>query len=224
MSKRFGSTPSDGALSFGGDEESTFRENLDPEQLVRLQINRCNVARNTGDEVIFNNNVLGLLSLIPQRKRLEIEDRKSEYTKSVDDYEYQVVGGWKLGTPENPVYRNLPMDLDYDPTLKQVTLNPVKKKDAEGNEYDDFEEIVTYGEPVLVSPIKVSQDIVDYSHLFTIIIAELENLKMWFRIEEIMVDGGDWEIEEKKEIPPPNPTPPPWPVKEKTEDEPDDEP
>ena len=127
MSRRFGSTPSDGALSIRSEDETSFRENLDPEQLVRLQINRCNIARSSGDEELFNNNVLGLLALVPSGKREEIEERATEYTEEVNDYEYTYRYGRPLGSVENPFCINLPDNENYNPRLKQVKTRVIEK-------------------------------------------------------------------------------------------------
>jgi len=105
LSRRFGKTPSDSAVSFPEDEAS-IRGNLDPEQLVRLQINRCNIAYSAGDEAGFGYSVLSLLSMLPTQKRMEIEDMKDDYEEASEEFVFDKVGGWRAGTVEHPVKIN----------------------------------------------------------------------------------------------------------------------
>ena len=215
MSTKFGSTPSNNALSIES-EEATVRGTLDPYVLVRLQVNRCSIALSGGDSALFGNSVMALLAMLPGDKRRDIEKRKSEYTTVTQVYRYKSPNGWKLGTPENPVYRNKPDDDDYNPALKQTKTKTVKKKEKTLNpdtgveeevEYEEEETYETYGEPVLVSPTLENEENTDYYKLYLLIQDAFELSGLTWKIEQVMEDGGDWnDDKDKKPVPPPNPT------------------
>ena len=173
-----------------------FRGDLDPEYLIRLQINRCAIAQTTGDEAMYAGAVLALITQLPRRKREEIENEKAEYTTIVEEYEYKKIGGWKVGTPEKPVYTNLPEDDDYDPNLKQTIIeNKIMKRktkvfNEEKGEEEEIEEEYeaevpreTIGEPILVSPILVKKEKIDYHKL---------NIKA---MEKLQVSGLTWKMD-----------------------------
>jgi len=206
MSK-FGRTPSDHSLSIPSDE-AMFRGNLDPEYLIRLQINRCYIALSSGDDILFGNSVMALLGGLPSNKRKEIEDRREDYVEMVEEYEYKSPNGWRLGSPEAPVYRNLPTDDNYDPHLKQIktVIKLVPKKNEAGEEYTEEieEKIETYGEPVLISPILKKNEHTDYYKLFILCQEKLEEANLSWRVEQITEELG--RIPDKKKDPPPTPT------------------
>lgn len=215
MSTRFGSTPSNNALSLKIDEEATVRGTLDPEVLVRLQMNRCNIALTSGDTMTFGNSVMALLSMLPSDRRKLVQERKIEYTTTTPTYKYKYINGWKIGSPENPRYKNLPEDDDYNPNIIQVKTRTVKKKEKiintetnveEEIEYDVEEEYESKGEPVLISPKIENIDTPDYYKLYLIIQDSFELAGLTWKIEQITEDGGDWKDDEDTPPPPPNPT------------------
>jgi len=119
------------------EDEIKIHGSLSPEDLVRLQINRCNVTSSLADRGIFNANVLALMRNLPSHKLLELKNMRGEYTDIVTIYKYKYSCGRPMGTPENPIYRNNEGDWDWDG-----------------------------GDPILVSPIPVDVEVVDYDKLF----------------------------------------------------------
>jgi len=72
------------------EEDIAIRGRMDIEDIVRLQINRCNASAYENDQTLFNSNVLVLLDLLPQHKRDEVLDdkKKEEYGEKKDVVEY----------------------------------------------------------------------------------------------------------------------------------------
>jgi len=62
---------------------------MDIEDIVKYQINRCNISSTDPNLEVFNSNVLVLLDLLPAHKRNEVIDRKDEYgeTEKQEIYE-----------------------------------------------------------------------------------------------------------------------------------------
>lgn len=60
-------------------EALEIRGRMEIEDIVRLQINRCNVSATHENPDIFNFNVLALRDNLPQHKRIEVIDRYLEY-------------------------------------------------------------------------------------------------------------------------------------------------
>ena len=87
-------------------DKASIPGNLDPDQIVRRQIDRCNVALTNGDEIAFGNAVRALLAMIPTEKRKEVEKERTEYEKSEPKLKYQYYCGAPMGTPEHPIMRN----------------------------------------------------------------------------------------------------------------------
>ena len=142
MSTKFGSTPSGGALSLQIVDEATVRGSLDPEILVRLQINRCEISLTSGDNYTFGNSVMALQAMLPSDRRKLVESRRSEYTKVNETYRFKKIGAWTIGSIEKPFYSNLPEDDDYNPLLKQTKTRFVKKMEKIINPETGVEEEV----------------------------------------------------------------------------------
>jgi hypothetical protein len=160
VSRRFGKTPSDSALSFPEDE-SSFRGNLDPEQLMRLQINRCSITHSSGDLLMFGNSVMALLAMMPSNKRFEVEDLEEEYKTAYQETVFDKINKWRIGTVEHPIMIN-------------GRLSPRLEDRVE----------------------------TDYYHLFTLILAKIEEANLSWRIDQINEELGKI----KKVAPPPTPT------------------
>ena len=200
MSKRFGATPSDGALSI--DEEVGFRENLDPEQLVRLQINRCNIMLTAGDEVGFANGVRGLLASIPSGKRGEVESEKRAYLTRRGEILAEIERLLKAGKDTEKFEEELE-SLDESSYIRKVGRLKY--------EYYCGVRLGTEDKPLLNrdgtprSPVWIEEDKIDYYKLFTTIQDKLEQANLSWRIEQINEEGGKIP-DDKKRIPPPTPT------------------
>jgi len=152
----------------------TERDTLTPTERVELQIRFCNRYRDEGNVERANKSIMTLLGNIRPDLQEKVANRKSEYISMVEEWEYKERNKRKLGTPENPVYRNLPTDDNYDPYLRQIKKHIEIKKDPEtGEEYEAEIEEETFGEPVLISPRLVKKENVDFYKLFVIIQEEL---------------------------------------------------
>ncbi len=196
MSRRFGSTPSDGALSM--DEEVGFRENLDPEQLVRLQINRCNIMLTGGDEVMFANAVKSLLAIIPSGKRGEIEAIKRSYLKNQPELKKRIEEAVEEERDK------LEAELER---LEEGSY--IRKVPRLRYEYYCGVRLGTEERPMLNddgtprSPVLEEFEETDYYRLFTIIQDKLEEANLSWKQELGNEEGG--KIDVKKKDPPPTP-------------------
>lgn len=183
----------------------SYRGDLDPSYLVRLQTNRCAMIQTTGDEATFGGSVLALLSLVPQSVREEVDKEKGDYTTAEEDYEYLEDGGWRIGSPEQPVYTNNRGDLDYDPRLHQVkNVTTVKVDEKTGEEYEIEEEVETFGERVLLSPKLAKREHPDYYKLLIKIQQKLEEKGLSWKVDPINEEGG--RVDEEEPDYPPTPT------------------
>ena len=106
--------------------------------LVRWQINRCNVS--AGDELLFSRNVEMLKNMLPSESLREIEELKLQYTDVVEMYVFKFKGGRKLGSIERPFFINTPEDPNYDGG-ERVLISPVKRK-IETKNYDKLYTVV----------------------------------------------------------------------------------
>ena len=131
-------------------------QKLNIDYLVNKQIDRINTAAVEGDLQKYSNAVEALLSNLPRenRKRLESDKYKEMYTVKIEDYEYKFSCGHKMGSPENPIFRNLSTDWNYKGGPKE-----------------------------LVSPIPVEREEIDYVKLFKLIMSELEDLGITWKKE-----------------------------------------
>lgn len=109
--------------------------------------------------------------------RMIMAVKSSTYSEETEEWDYQVINGIKLGTPEHPYYTNRPGDLDYNPALNG-------------------------GQPILVSPIMKMTQKVDYYRLFMRIGEELTNFGLGWELESITEELGKI----PKKDPPPTPT------------------
>jgi len=62
-------------------EDIEIRGRMDIEDIVRLQINRCNASAYEPDQTLFESSVMVLLDLLPQHKRREVLARENEYVE-----------------------------------------------------------------------------------------------------------------------------------------------
>jgi len=133
-----------------------YKQKINIEYLALKQVDRCNISANAGDSMSFNNSVESLLSMLPKENRavIESEKYKEQYITRVEELVYQYSGGRKMGTKANPVYRNNPTDWNYKG-----------------------------GEKELVSPVVVEVERVNYQVLFRLILSELQNVGVTWKIE-----------------------------------------
>jgi len=69
-------------------DEIAIRGRMDIEDIVRLQINRCNASAYEPDQTLFNSSVNVLLDLLPQHKRNQVLEEFDEYSKEQDVEKY----------------------------------------------------------------------------------------------------------------------------------------
>lgn len=61
------------------DEDIAIRGRMDIEDIVRLQINRCNASAYEPDQTLFESSVKVLLDLLPKHQRERVIDNKKKY-------------------------------------------------------------------------------------------------------------------------------------------------
>lgn len=79
--------------TFNPDDELEIRGRMDIEDIVKYQINRCNVSSSDPNPKIFNSNVMVLLDLLPAHKREQLLSKKQEYGKYQDREVFDQVWG-----------------------------------------------------------------------------------------------------------------------------------
>jgi len=134
--------------------DADYRQKVSIDYLVLTQLDRTNKAAVDGDSSKFNNSVDILLSMLPKENQKRIEQMRDEFTSTTPSYSYRYAFGRPMGTPENPIYRNLPSDWNYEE-----------------------------GPPVLVSPIPTETTEVDYQKLYKYLLAELQDIGVTWRAE-----------------------------------------
>ena len=98
---------------------------LELDELVRWQINRCNVS--SLEPELFQRNVEMLMMMLPSGRLVEILGREKDYMNEVEVYIYKYRGGKALGSPEKPFYINKPEDPVFDGG-KPILISPIKGK------------------------------------------------------------------------------------------------
>ena len=157
------------------DEAQKILGKLELADLVRWQINRCNVT--AGDKELFNRNVEILMMMLPSTRLIEMQELSKEYKYEIDEFVFKHTrGGRQIGTVENPFYINTPDDPNYNG-----------------------------GTPVLVSPTKNKAMFTDYNKMYTLILRLFENAGLTWKNENVEIDGGgvDFNDEEKENTPTP---------------------
>lgn len=104
-------------------ESVSIRGRLNIEDLVRRQIDRCNMALGGPDQLMFESYVRGLMSMLPIHKRDEIYENEDEFNEEIEEYVYEHSCGMQIGTPESPVLVYGPDDPEYDPK-KPIIYSP----------------------------------------------------------------------------------------------------
>ena len=105
------------------DESQRIIGKLEVDDIVRLQINRCNLS--AYDPLLFNRNVEILMLMLPSNRLSEIKQMGSEYIKDTEIYTYAYSCGRKLGTPDSPYYVNTPDSPFWDGGDK-ILVSPIK--------------------------------------------------------------------------------------------------
>lgn len=160
---------------------SSYRGDLDPEKIVWLQIQRCNVLHSTGDEILYGNAVMSLLINCPADIREDIESREEEY--HIKEKMWRPQKGYSAD-PENPFIINNRGDLDYDPAFRGRRY----EKDGDG-----WREVWETGGPHQVSPVYRETESWDYYQLQKMIMAALQDHGLTWKQERVeMATGEEW--------------------------------
>ena len=86
-----------------GLEDRGIRGTLAPEDIVRRQMERCNIAATYPSQSIFEASVEILRSWLPKQKKDELDSRDDEFTSTEEKWVYKYCCGTPMGTPERPV-------------------------------------------------------------------------------------------------------------------------
>ncbi len=150
-----------------------IKGNLSIEDLVRRQMDRCNMTISTADPEVFNANVRALMSYLPGGKYAELIAKKDEYNTENEQYNFRSTCGHDIGTIENPLV-SVPNHPEWD------FLLDIPKPYRE--EHED--------EISILSPIKSMVESTDYEQLYRLIIKALEGQGLTWKIEQKTVEMG----------------------------------
>lgn len=81
------------------EDELEIRGRMDIEDIVKYQINRCNISSTDPNLAIFNSNVLVLLDILPAHKRQQVLNNYKEYTEEVKVDARELYCGVRVGKP-----------------------------------------------------------------------------------------------------------------------------
>jgi len=127
-------------------DELEIRGRMEIEDIVKYQINRCNISATDPNPAIFNSNVLALLDNLPKHKRMEVLENKKAYGKNEETEEYEefwcgepvtaskktvtkfVVDHHKLYRTVLDAYADSGLTWKIEPELKELGLLSTKKK------------------------------------------------------------------------------------------------
>ena len=76
---------------------------IPPEDLMKSLLSRCDIARERGDKLFLEKNVITLVSVLPSGMRQEVLYRSDEYNKEVLTLKYRYWCGIQMGTLTNPI-------------------------------------------------------------------------------------------------------------------------
>jgi len=116
------------------DDTQHIMGKLELPDLVRWQINRCNVT--AAEPLMFNRNVIMLMNMLPADRLRLVKEKVKEYSDEIEEDVYVIKGGRKLGSPEKPFYINMPDDYNYDGG-NPILVSPKRMKTQKIN-YDNL--------------------------------------------------------------------------------------
>lgn len=128
------------ARELGELESVSIRGHLSIEDLVRRQIDRCNVSMSGADQSIFEANVRALMTMLPSHKLSEVMKRKDEYNVKIDDWRYEENCGARMGTPSTPITSDgRPAKEDWSNVISPVPVSYTQ------TDYEKLYEIIMQG-------------------------------------------------------------------------------
>lgn len=179
------------------DLNSSYKENLSPEQLLWLQIRACNTAHNEGDEMGYGNAVKSLLINVPEDIREEVEAQEDLYHKFEKNWRPALVDGeYYSADPERPDIINKKGTLRYNPRFRGRHFEKTPLKDKDGKETGEFDYVEVYeeGGPHQISPLYAEEEIWDYYMLQKLIMAALQEHGLTWKQERTEIfTGEEWD-------------------------------
>ena len=154
-------------------EPIRIRGTLSIEDLVRRQIDRCNMSISAADPSVFEGNVRALMKHLPAETYEEVLNKQSEYNTTVESYVYKGTCGHNIGTPKNP-FVSVPGHPEWDFLLDI----PKPYREAHMEEID------------ILSPIKVEAPETDYEKLYEVILQAFQGLGLTWNVENRTVEMG----------------------------------
>jgi hypothetical protein len=164
---------------------SSYRGDLDPEKMVWIQIQRCNILHSQGEEVLYGNAVMSLLINVPTDIRIEIESGDLlplYYTKNKMWRPVLIDGDWGSADPDHPDMINVLGTLRYNPKFNN-------------------------GQPKQISPVEKEEETWDYYALQRLIMEKLQERGLtWKKQRTEIFTGEEWDpafdpIEEEDDEP-----------------------
>jgi len=112
-------------------EDRGVRGELSVEDLVRRQMERCNIAATYADPSIFEASAEILRNWLPKQKKDELDSMVEEFTTTEEKWVYKYCCGTPMGTPERPVK-------DREGRI----ISPIKEGDVQVVDYRKMYEII----------------------------------------------------------------------------------
>jgi len=154
-------------------EEIRIRGTLSIENLVRRQIDRCNMSISAADPSVFEGNVRALMKHLPANTYKEVLGRQSEFNSAVESYVFKETCGHNIGTVKNPF-----VSVPGHPEWGFLLDIPKPYRETHMDEID------------ILSPIKVEETVTDYEKLYEVVLQALEGLGLTWNIEKRTVEMG----------------------------------
>lgn len=154
-------------------EAVKIRGTLSIEDLVRRQIDRCNMSISAADPSIFEGNVRALMKHLPANIYQKVLGQQEEFNSTVESYSFKETCGHNIGTVKNP-YVSVPGHPEWDFFLDI----PKPYRETYMDEID------------IISPVRVEETVTDYEKLYEIILQALEGLGLTWNIERRTVEMG----------------------------------
>lgn len=153
--------------------------NLSIEDLVRRQIDRCNMTISSADPETFNANVRALMKHLPGTKYQEILDRgelsedEGGYNTKTEHYEYNNTCGHNIGTPKNP-FVTVPNHPEWEFLLE--VPKPYRERHMD--------------EISIISPVLVEGMETDYEKLYRIVLEAFEERGLTWNVVSKTAEMG----------------------------------
>lgn len=171
-------------------EAVKIRGSLSIEDLVRRQIDRCNMSIAAADPSIFEGNVRALMKHLPTNKLKEVIGKQEEFNSTVEGYVFKETCGYNIGTVKNPF-----VSVPGHPEWEFFLDIPKPYREAHMDEID------------ILSPIKTEETVTDYEKLYEIVLQSFEGLGLTWNIERRTVEMGrviktgipDWFVNEAEQ-------------------------